>query len=90
MTVVSEHYTAPGGRIFASFANSNGTALTSAFRLDTTGNFPFGPALAYSPEADVFLVVWIVGGGQVRGRLVRYGVNALGSADFAVSGKRVA
>ena len=90
LTVVSEHYTAPGGRIYASFANANGTALTSAFRVDSTGNFPFGPALAYSPEANVFLVVWTVGGGQVRGRLVRYGANALGSADFAVSGTGVA
>ena len=78
------------GGINASFANTNGTVLTSAFRVDSTGNFPFGPALAYSPEADVFLVVWTVGGGQVRGRLVRYGVNALGSADFALSGTGVA
>ncbi len=90
LTPVSEHYTSPGGRVFASFANSNGTALTAAFRLDTTANFPFGPAVAYSPEADVFLVVWVNGAGQVRGRLVRYGVNALGSADFAVSGEKVA
>ncbi len=90
LTVVSEHKTAPGGRVNASFANANGTVLTSAFRVDSTGKFPFGPALAYSPEDDVFLVVWRVDGGQVRGRLVRYGVNALGSADFAVSGTGVA
>jgi Putative binding domain, N-terminal len=90
LTVVAEQNTAPGGRINASFANTNGTVVSTAFRVDSTANWPFGPAMAYSPEADVFLVVWSIGGGQVRGRLVRYGANALGSVDFAVSGTGVA
>jgi len=77
----SEHQ---AGRVLGSFLGSDGSAASGAFRIDSTGAFPFGPAVAYSPQADVFLVVWVNETGGVRGRLVRYGSNALGAADFSV------
>ena len=66
----SEHQNTPGGRVWGSFLGSSGTAVIgTAFRLDSTGSFPNGPAVAYSPQDDVFLVVWANDMGHVRGRL---------------------
>lgn len=82
----TEHQT---GRVFGSFSNGDGGLISAGFRIDSTANFPFGPAIAYSPQADVFLVIWVNDAAQVRGRLVRYGTGALGSADFLLgSGAR--
>lgn len=81
LMVTTEHQT---GRVFGSFANTSGSAIGGGFRIDTSSNFPFGPAIAYSPAANVFLVVWVNDAAQVRGRLVRYGAGALGSADVVL------
>lgn len=83
--VTTEHQS---GWVTGSFGSVNGglvaTNGSNGFRIDTTGNFPFGPALAYSSHADAFLVVWVTNNGQVRGRLVRYGTGPLGTADFLI------
>ena len=71
----SEHQ---AGTVYGSFGNSSGSLVSSGFRIDTTGTYPFGPAAAYAPEDDLFLVVWINDQAQVRGRVLRY--NAGGGA----------
>ena len=81
LTVTTEHQT---GRVFGTFATGSGS-VGSGFRIDTSGNFPFGPAVTYSPQADVFLVTWVNDAAQVRGRLVRYGTGVLGAADILLA-----
>lgn len=82
LLATSEHQT---GRVFGSFSNGDGALVQGGFRIDSTANFAFGPAIAYSAQADAFLVLWVNDAAQVRGRLVRYGTGALGSADFLVA-----
>ena len=84
LVVTTEHKV---GHVVGSFASVDGTPIQTGgshgFRIDTSGNFPFGPAMAYSGQADAFLVVWVNNSGQIRGRFVRYGAGPIGG-DFQI------
>lgn len=80
------------GNISCAFVGSDGVPRTTRFGINGVFAYNAGPGLAYSPDADAFLVAWIDtrtfnSTGTVWGRLVSYngGSPVFKSPEFEIS-----